>query len=182
MDKDLFVVPRLGFSLQKPSGWTFTPGQWSPGEQLDPQVDHLDQWSPYAALPFCGAVKPHVSRSHVFAMLQVSARPMSPPSAVEAAALLEGIQGVLRNQNPQAEILEAASCLTIAGCPANVLRCRLNLSVEVEEAQVPTRVISRSYMIFGPRYAFTLGLSSSADPAFYLESDFVDILASLRIV
>jgi hypothetical protein len=181
MKNDVFVEPRLGFTMTKPVTWQFVPPQWSPSQQLDPARDLDEQWNNCSHLAFCGAVRPHASRRHAFATMQVTARPLTPPGDAEAAAMLQTVQGILQNQNPHAEVLVATSAGVIGGVRANVLRCRFALPIEVAQERVMMGVISRSYVIFGPRYAFTLGLSSSDDPAFYVESEFADIVASVRV-
>lgn len=181
MDNDSFTEPRLGFSLKKPATWRFVPSPWSPAQQLHPTLDRDAEWDLFANKPFCGALKPPLNPRHALATLQVSARPMAPPSAAEAASLLESVRGILRNQNPTAEILEASAQDLVAGCRANLLKCRFSLRVEHEGVTATVGVISRSYVIFAPRYAFTLGLSSSDDPAFYEEAEFARIISSLQL-
>ncbi len=179
MDDDTFVETRLGFLLKKPATWRFVPAPWSPAQQLHPTLDHDAEWDLFANKPFCGAMKPPVNPRHAFATLQVSARPMVPPNETEAAAMLDGVLGILRNQNPNAEILEATSRGMVAGYRSNLLKCRFSLRVDQEAVSVG--VISRTYVIFAPRYVFTLGLSSSDDPAFYEEAEFAEIISSLQL-
>jgi len=181
MTDEHFAEPRLGFALTRPARWQFVPPGWSPARELAADADREEEWSRFGHLPFCGAVRPHASRRHAFATLQVSARPMAMPGPEEAATMLQSIRGILLNQNPQAEILTAVSGARLAGCPANVLRCRFSVPVTVDAERVAMGVISRSYVIFAPRYAFTVGLSSSDANEYYEEADFENIIASIRI-
>lgn len=181
MDPHRFVEPRLGFTLTKPASWQFVPPAWSPARELAAAADPEAPWRQFGHLAFCGALRPHANRQQAFSTLQVMARPLPPPSAGEAAAMLRTIRDIVLNQNPRAEILDASTGTIVAGCQTNVLRCRFTVPVEIEQQRVPMGVISRSLVIFAPRYAFTVGLSSSDDPAHFDEAEFDAILASIRI-
>ncbi len=79
-------------------------------------------------------------------------------------------------------LIDATSEAIIAGYRANIIRSNFTLITQKEgEDERAFLVFSRSYAVFAPGRAFTIGLSSSADEDYYDENDFDRIIASVRI-
>ena len=82
---------------------------------------------------------------------------------------------------PNYAVIAASSRLELAGCKAIYMRGTFSVIVEIDGERVEMTCLSRSYVLFGPRAAITLGLSGSSDPAYFSEADFEQILRSIRV-
>jgi len=180
-DKNLFRDNYLRFQLRKPAAWRFLPPAWSPVAQMKNATEDATDWIRFAKLPFCCAMDHHESPEHAYSTLQVTARPFAIPSNQTAADILNAQIEYLSQQFLDFEAIQATSEAIVAGYRANLIRSSFVLVTERGEEVAEISVLSRSWMIFAPGWAFTLGLSSSADEDFYNETDFDDIIASVRI-
>ncbi|MCC6245037.1 MAG: hypothetical protein IT353_19495 [Gemmatimonadaceae bacterium] len=179
-DPDLFHEPAFRFSLRKPHSWRFMPPAWSPVAHLknasDPQV-----WIHMAQLPFCCAMQFHDSPRHAYPTVQVTARPCLAPSPSEAAVLLEQLVALTTAQHPDLVVHHATTHGLIAGYNANIVRASFSIPYEVDGEYIPLTVLSRAYVVFGREKAFSIGMPSSADPAYFNESEFEAMIRSVRI-
>jgi hypothetical protein len=181
-DKDAFGDDFLKFSLQKPSHWQFIPSAWSPVALLQRSEEPGLAWAKHANLPFCCAMGHHDSPRHAYPTMQVTVRPFQVPGNQGAADLLEQNLAFLCAHQVDFALLDATTELIIAGCRANRILSRYALITQKQgEEQCEFSVLSRSYAIFAPGRAFTLGLSSSADENYFDEADFAGIVESVRI-
>lgn len=180
MNRDAFNDALLKFSLIKPSRWRFMPPAWSPVAQLR-NASPPEDWIQYARLPFCCATAGHDSPVHVHPTLQATVRPSGVPGNEQASAILQSQLDFLDTEYLEFDPIEATSDAIIGGCRANVIKARFILPLEIDGERFMAPVISRSYTIFAPGRAFTVGVSSSGDPAYYDESECQSIVASIRI-
>ncbi|MGH8443715.1 MAG: hypothetical protein ACREVL_00550, partial [Solimonas sp.] len=134
-----------------------------------------------ATAPFCCAMGRHDSRRHVTPTLQVVARPLAHPSPALLSMLLESQLEQFSKTYRNFELLDASSRASIDGCAATLIRGRFALDTEVDGERVEMAVLTRGYIVFAGHLAFSVGLSSSADPAYYDEADFAAIVSSIRI-
>ncbi len=179
---DVFRDDFLQISVQKPRHWQFLPAAWSPVALLQRSKDPGLEWAKHANLPFCSAMLHHDSASHAYPTMQVTVRPFQVPGNQLAADLLEQTVTFLAEHQSDFELLDATSEAIIAGCRANTIRARYVLNTQKEgEEQRTFSVLSRSYTIFAPGRAFTVGLTSSADEDYFDEADFASIINSVRI-
>jgi hypothetical protein len=179
-DPDLFNDESLGFSLRKAGAWQFMPPVWTPG----PLAANSDD-SPWGWIrpnqPFCVAQRLHDSPRHAYSTLQVTARALEIPSEEQAQTLLKMQLGVLSKHYGQFEVREASADAVVAGHRAIVIRGSFCLITHIEGEQVPVWLLTRIHVIFAPGRAFSIGMTSSLDESYYLESDFAATLASIRI-
>lgn len=180
MDPHTFQDVALQFSLRKPAGWRFMPPAWSPVAQLR-NASGPEDWIQYARAPFCCATGSHDSPIHVYPTLQATVRPSGVPGNEQARAILESQLDFLAAEYVDFESIEATSDAVIGGCRANVIHARFALALQMDGELFMASVISRSYAIFTPGRAFSIGLSSSGDPEYYDESEFRSVVASIRI-
>ncbi len=179
---DVFRDDFLQFSVTKPRPWHFIPQAWSPVALLQRTKDPAMDWAKHANLPFCCAMLQHDSTAHAYATMQVAARPCQVPGNQAAADILEQNLAFLRSHQIDFELLDATTESIIAGCRTNKIRARYTLVTQKEgEEQVEFSILARSFLVFAPGRAFTIGLSSSADEDYFDESDFTWIVESVRI-
>ena len=175
-----FDEPTLGFSLRIPDCWEFTPPAWTPS--TEPRIPADGSWAWIKAnQPFCAGRRWHQSTRHAFPSLQVTARALQLQSEAQANALLDMQLGVLSRVYGQFDVREASADALIDGHRSIVIRGSFSVNMEVEGEQLPIWMLSRLYVVFAPGRAFTLGLSSDLDESYYFESDFEQILESVRI-
>ncbi len=175
-----FYDAALGFRITKPASWKFLPPAWSPMAQLrnaNPEVD----WLQLAKVPFVSFMGHHTSESHVYPTTQVSARPSTVPTAAEAVAVLEQQVAFVESHWDDYQPLHATSDTIIAGHRANHIDGTYRLRAERDGEEFWFEVRARSYTIFTPAYAFTIGMSSSTDARYYDEADFELALRSIAI-
>jgi hypothetical protein len=175
-----FHDPALGFALRKPESWEFVPPAWSPVAQMRNSGDPSWSWIT-ANLPFCVARRLHQSTRHAFPTLQVSARALQVPTAAQARALLDMQLGVLNKHYGAFDVEKATHDDSIDGHPALTIRGSFSLNTQVDGEQVPVSVLTRVHVIFAPGRAFSMGMSSSRDADYFVESDFEQIVGSVRI-
>lgn len=172
----------LKFSLQKPSHWHFIPSAWSPVAILQRSKEPGLDWAKHASLPFCCANDHHDSPDHVYPTLQVSVRPFQIPGNQLATEILDKNLAFFGSHQVDFELLEATTELIVAGYRTNKIRARYALITQKDdETEREFSVLSRSYLIFAPGRAFTIGMSSSADEDYFSEADFDGILESVCI-
>ena len=172
----------LKFSVHKPSRWEFIPAAWSPVALLQRSKDPGLEWAEHANRPFCCAMLHHDSASHAYATMQVTVRPFQVPGNQLAADILERNLAFLAAHQVDFELVDATSEAIIAGCRTNTIRSRYVLITQKEgEEQVEFPILARSYAVFAPGCAFTIGLSGSADDEYFDEADFTGIIESVRI-
>jgi hypothetical protein len=178
-DPNRFTEPALGFELHKPDSWEFVTAAWMPS--AEPR-DAQDSWAWIKAnQPFCVARKLHQSTHHAFPTLQVTARALQVPTEAQARALLQMQEGILQKHYGQFEVRESRADFRVDGHRTLVLRGSFCLNTSIEGEYVPVWMLSRLFVIFAPGRAFTVGMSSSLDAGYYLESEFEQILGSIRI-
>ncbi len=168
------------FSLDIPDHWRFLPPAWSPVEQWKRAAGPEDLFA-FANKPFCCAQAHHDSDRHAYPTLQVTARPSAIPDNEQAGDILDRQLAVMRGQCPDFTLEFASHEAIVAGYRATLVRGNFTLFTQPRDEIVEIGVRSRSYLVFTPGLAFTLGLSSSDDPAFYDEVDFVGIIRSVRV-
>lgn len=179
---DIFRDDFLQFAVEKPRHWHFMPSAWSPVAQLQQSRDPGLEWAKHANLPFCCAMDQHESPLHAYSTLQVTARPFQVPDNELASHMLEQTLALMASHHVDFSLIEANSTSIIAGCRANAIRARYTLITRKEgEEQVEFSVLGRNHLVFAPGRAFSVGLSSSEDPAYFDEADFTAILESIRI-
>jgi hypothetical protein len=180
-DPHVFRNRFLRFSVRKPESWDFMPPAWSPVEQLKNSGNEEWEWVRNANKPFCCMRKLHDSPVHAYPTMQVTARRFDVPTDEQAAAFLKSQCEFLSKQYSNLEVLEATSSAFIGGARANSIRGRFKLIMATDSGPVTLPILSRVHTVFTSGTAFTMGLSSSADPNYYDESDFDRIIASVRI-
>jgi len=181
MDQDRFKEKALGFEVRKPSSWHFLPTAWSPTALLKRAPAFKDTLLRYASLPFICAQGRHESRIHALPTFQVCARAAISYNPGLASTLLESMIAGMQRHYPNYAVIAASSRLELAGCKAIYMRGTFSVIVEIDGERVEMACLSRSYALFGPRAAITLGLSGSSDPAYFSEADFEQILGSIRM-
>lgn len=165
------------FSIDIPDHWHFMPAAWSPIEQAKRSEDPDDAWARFADKPFCCAMAHHGVAGKMQPTMHVCARPSRIPADAEAKALL-AFQLELLKDDPQSFVVERATHeASVAGHRANFIQVTSVARTEAMEIGVR----SRTYLVFTPRYALTLTLSSSDDTAFYDEADLTGIIDSVRV-
>ena len=180
-DPDTFKEQALAFEVKKPASWRFLPASWSPTALLKRAPDFKDTLVRNAALPFCCAQGNHESRVHALPTFQACARGALIHTPGLASTVLQSLISAIQGIHPTYELIEASSRFEIAGCKAIYLRGAFSLITEPDGEPIEISCVSRSYVVFGPRATFTLGLSSSSDPAYFSEVEFEHILRSLHI-
>jgi hypothetical protein len=178
---DRFEAQALGFSLRKPATWRFVPTDWSPLARWKNVAGDEQTWLQRASKPFCCAIGSHASRRHVMPTLQVVARAIASPNPTLISMLLEAQLEQLCKTYRDFELLDASSRACVAGLRATAVRGRFSVTTQVDDEAVEMSVLTRGHLVFAPRFAFSIGLSSSADPAYYDEADFAHIVASIEI-
>lgn len=180
-DPNVFEEHLLRFSLKKPGSWDFIPAAWSPVAQLRNSNNEDWQWLRQANQPFCCARKLHDCSYHAYPTLQVTVRRSGVPTNAEAKALLEAQLDFLSKQYPDLDPLHATPDALLSGHRANIIRARFTLFANIEGDEVALPILSRAHVIFSPGRAFTFGMSSSTDKEYFDESDFDEIISSVRI-
>lgn len=172
-----FHEPLLQFRITKPDGWIFTEPRWSPMVQLRNRGTAAQEWLSWANQPFVCAMRQHESTVEPYPTVQVTARAVNglPPPEVRNNLLEEQLI-LLRATYRNFEVLEATTERIIAGARANAIRATATFATDVE-----FHILSRLFTLFLPTIAFTIGMSSSADPRYYDEAEFDAMLASIRI-
>ncbi len=180
-DENLFVEPLLRFSLRKPDAWRFMPPAWSPVARMKNASDASAEWLRRANEPFCCAMGHHESRAHPYPTLQVTVRPFQIPSNEIAERFLQTQLDFLKEQYEGFSLIHATADGLVAGYRATVIRATFILYVQQADDVIPMSVLARTYVLFTPGRAFTVGLSSSADEQYFDEAEFERIISSVRI-
>lgn len=180
-DTDTFHDPVLHFTLTKPPSWRFMPAAWSPAAQQQNSAGSEIEWLQYAKLPFVCIMASHDSDDHTYPTVQVTARPSLVPDSAHAEGILSATIGFLQEQIIDFKLLDSSSEIVIAGCRANYVRSSFTVVSERGDEEKLFPSLGRLYTIFSPGIAFTLSMSSSADPAYFEEEEFREILGSIRI-
>lgn len=180
-DPDLFRDPVLRFSVRKPARWSFLPPAWSPMEQRKRGSLSDDALTRFAAKPFCCAMGHHDSERHAYPTLQVTARPFPQPNSRTIRECLDAVVAAQRREHPDFQLLDATPDAMLAGHRALRLRATFTTSMKPDEERVELAVLTRVNIIFALNRAYTVGLSGSADPAYYDEEEFRQVLASVRV-
>jgi hypothetical protein len=172
-----FYEPFLKFRITKPDAWEFTEPRWSPMVQLRNGATAAHEWLRWAAEPFVCAMKPHDSDGQAYPTLQVSARMTNglPPPQMRRDLLEEQLI-LLRATFREFELLESTTDRIVAGFRANAIR-----ATAVHTTDRDFQILTRLFTLFTPTVAFTIGMSSSADPRYYDEAEFDAMLESVRI-
>ena len=179
-DPNRFSDGFLGFSISKPSLWRFVPPAWSPAVMLTNSADPDSVWRLHSPKPFVCFMGSHASTAEAFPTVQVTARRSRVPTTAEADALQQQTIDFLGEQFPDFDVLESSTSNIVAGFRASLLRSRYSL-VAGEDDEIVFSVLARSIVIFSPGITFTIGMSSSEDPAYFDERDFDAVLASVSI-
>jgi hypothetical protein len=126
-------------------------------------------------------MKPHGVLGFAEPTLQVVMRPFPPPLPGALPSLLDAVIAQLSQAHPTFELEWRSAQLEISGYPA--IGCRGVFEFErVGEGKSTTLgARTRSYVVLARGLAFTVGLAGSHDPAFYDESEFEEILASIHM-
>ncbi len=180
-DPTVFYNSALRFRVRIPATWNFLPPAWSPVEQMKRAMDDPDDWIHFANTPFCCAMRHHDSRAHAYPTLQVTVRPFRMPDNATIAATLDAQRRLWSEQLEDFQELDATADAIVAGHRALSLRATFTVQAMPDEAWVPLAVLARSRVVFALNRAYTLGLSSSADGAYFDEAEFDSIVASVRI-
>lgn len=131
--------------------------------------------------PFVCMTGSHDSDEHVFPTVQVVARAFPLPSSEQAKEILVQMVSALEEQYPDFTLIESSAERIVAGHRANYVSGRYLLAVERDGDETLFEVLSRSYVVFTPGLAFTIGMASSSDPDYYDEDDFIVALSSIVI-
>ncbi|NKF21140.1 hypothetical protein [Solimonas marina] len=178
---DVFEARTLGFSLRKPSAWRFVPTQWSPLARWKNAAGEAQAWLQRTTAPFCCAMGEHRSRHHIAPTLQVVARPLASPNSALISTLFEAQLEQLHRTYRNFELLTATSHGDVSGWRATMVRGRFSVTVPVDGVPIEMSVLTRGHVVFAPQIAYSIGLSSSADPAYYDEDELARIIASVTI-
>lgn len=181
MDSDAhdFFESRLRFGIRKPGGWRFRSVEWSPAARAE-ALPALD-WARFSRLPFVSMARDVRSRRHPKPMLSVGCRPVERHRPDEIRRLLDRQAEVVREDLDDVEILDASYDTILGGYRAAHVRFRYSQSVSGRGGPWVMRVLARSYLVLTPGLAFTIGMSSSADPLFGVPDEFAAVLGSIRI-
>jgi hypothetical protein len=108
---------------------------------------------------------------------------MTQPFAVSATAaqILIGLIEHRRSSYASVRIMHAKPDALVAGCRAIVTRAMWAMATEKDDVTTRVGVLSRSYVLFAPGCAFTIGPSSSIDPNYFNEAEMASNVASVRI-
>ena len=181
-DPDWFFEPRLRFGIRKPSDWRFVPPAWSPVAHLKNRGgDEAPDWVRYSKLPFVTMMGDHDSQHHPYPTVNVGCRPGTPGPDFDFRQLQDQFIEMFRMQHEEVEILDRSPESAVDGCRALYMRSRYLLGFERDGLDFVEPVLSRSYTIFGDGLVFTMGMTSSADTAYFREEDFDLVLRSVRI-
>lgn len=181
MNPDIFEDSKLQFRVRKPPNWQFMPSAWSPTAQLKRAEDFKETLVRNAKLPFCCAMGHHESRAHAYPTLQVVARNAVPYTEGIGATLLESMIEAIRSVHPTFDLVETSSRSNLAGCRSIHLRGTFSIMISPDDRPIELVILSRSHVIFAPQATFTVGLSGSADPEYFDESEFDAILGSVCV-
>jgi len=99
-----------------------------------------------------------------------------------AVTLLQATIEFFNDHHDNFGIIEKTTRGIIAGCHANILKSRFTLDTMQENDLIQMGILNRTYVVFAPRFTFTIGLSSSDDPAYYHEAEFISIISSVRVI
>ena len=145
------------------------------------RVSGPEEMIQYAAKPFCCAMSHHESDRHAFPTLQVTARPFGVPTNDQAKEILGAQIRSISEQHIDFVLDWSSHEAIVSGFRANMIRGSFVMLTQPDDETLEIGVISRSYTIFTPGLAFTIGLSSSDQPDYYRESDFTEIINSVKI-
>jgi hypothetical protein len=178
-DTDDFFEPRLRFGVRKPRRWRFRSVPWAPAAQAEalPAID----WARFSRLPFVSMARDVRSHRHPKPMLSVGCRPVEGHGSDEIRRLLARQAEVVRAELDDVEIQDAAYDSIVGGYRAAHVRFCYSQSVRGRGGPWVMRVLARSYLVLTPGLAFTIGMSSSADPQFGVPEEFAAVLGSIRI-
>jgi len=95
--------------------------------------------------------------------------------------MLESQLSLLRAKYPDFEMVDASSSAKVAGCDALYIRGTFSVVPILQNSPVPLSILSRVFVVFSQRGTFSIGLSGSAVPGFFAESEFEKILSSIQI-
>ena len=135
----------------------------------------------FAAKPFCCAMSHHESDRHAFPTLQITARPFHVASNDQAKEILGAQIRAISDQHLDFEPDWSTHEAIVSGFRANMIKGSFVILTQPNDELLEIGVISRSYTVFTPGHAFTLGLSSSDHPDYYSETDFTGIINSVKI-
>lgn len=177
--KDDFFEPRLRFGLRKPGRWRFRNAEWAPAALAAPLAE-ID-WARFSRLPFVSLARDVRSHRHPKPMLSVGCRPVARHGSEEIRRLLDRQAEVVRAELDDVLILDASYDTIVGGYRAAHVRFSYSQVVSSRGGPWTMRVLARSYLVLTPGLAFTIGMSSSADPQFGVPDEFAAVLASVRI-
>ena len=128
-----------------------------------------NEWSRFANMPFCYAMKRHESQTHAYPTVQVTVRPFHLGSH-DPVELLESQVKLLENSWRGITFLARTGDAILAGHRANRIEARYPaiLTRGLDEVEIVIYVLS--YTVFAPTRAFAIGLAGSDDPAYTLRS------------
>gem|GEM_PF-6282323 len=181
MDPDLFHDDFLGFSLKKPTSWIFVPPLWSPIARLKNIQDPSVVWAQNANTPFCCAIGHQGNAGHAPSAVQVTARPPIAHSPGVASTMLESQLLLLHSKYPDFVLLMSSSRTKVSERNAIYICGTFRILTVQQDPPERLSILSRLFVVFARQAVFTIGLSGSSDPGFYLESDFEQILSSVNI-
>ena len=178
---DEFIEPFLRFRIVKPARWSFVPPAWSPIAQLRNAAEGQLEWLKHASQPFVCFMKKHESETHVYPTVQATARPTAIPPPDLARLILDRQIELVGQMYEDLEVISATTDAIVAGHRANRLVARGNLITERDGEERAFDVVLRAMSIFTPGIAFTVGMTSSADPEFSAEEELPAVIQSITI-
>jgi hypothetical protein len=172
----------LEFAVRIPPSWRFLEPGWSPAALMKRSLDPGSEVARRMQWPLVCAQSTDERQDRAIPTMQVTVRPMeAPATAGFRSTVVEGILNTLQ-QHPDLRPLDVSSHARFGPYPAIRLRARFTSMLALPgNKPVPHGAESRMRVIFALGRAYTIGLSSSDDPAAYRETEFNDILGSLRI-
>jgi len=179
-DFNHFYEPFFQFGIDKPDSWRFVPPAWSPVALLKNNPVNANEWPALANQPFVCFMGNHASETEAYPTVQVTARRSGAPSVEQAGALVQQQLGFMADHFPDFESLAVSSSSIIAGHRAISIRAQYTL-IAGEDGELSFPVCARSYVVFASGFAFTVGMTSAADPRYFDENEFAGTLQSITI-
>jgi hypothetical protein len=170
----------LNFQITVPSDWTFIRPEWSAVEQMKNSKNPNFDFFSYAKKTFCAAMKKHESQYHPYPTLQVTCRR---PMTVTNELLEQHLENIIAQMGKSYSEYECVSKnhnFIISGNRAIFIKSKFKLFANNENGSTCFEVLSISLNIFTKNFTFTLGLTGSADTNYFNESEFVNILKSVK--
>ncbi|MFC1852252.1 hypothetical protein ACFL27_18810 [candidate division CSSED10-310 bacterium] len=177
-DENVFTNNTLGFEIKKPDDWVFMPSDWAAGfrEKNLSDDEKVRQILKMANKPLVAFYLLHDSDEYVYPTVQVICRVVAGkwnrPESLEMQ--INNLKEVFRNFT----LLESSSDTIMAG----KLGTKLSATYTLENNEgILFDVFFRNFVVLNGSIAFNIGLSGPVDGPYACETEFDDIISSIKI-